>query len=98
MPSEEKSTPKKRRTLAAKIANVLAYILVSLFFLFVLIIVLIQTPPVQNFARGKIQSFLQDKLKTKVLIGKIDISFPNSVLLKNVYIEDQTKDTLLSGG
>ena len=28
----------------------------------------------------------------------MNINFPNSVTLKNVYIEDQTKDTLISGG
>ncbi|MGI8582857.1 MAG: translocation/assembly module TamB domain-containing protein [Chitinophagaceae bacterium] len=82
----------------AKIANVLSFILVSIVLLFFLLVVLIQTAPVQNFLRGKVQSYLQNKLKTKVEIGKLDISFPNSILLKNVYIEDQTKDTLLAGG
>ncbi|MEO5781909.1 MAG: translocation/assembly module TamB domain-containing protein, partial [Ginsengibacter sp.] len=82
----------------AKIANVLSYILVSLIFLIVLVFVFLQTPPGQNFLRGKVESYLQNKLKTKVVIGKMDISFPNSIALKNVYIEDQTKDTLISGG
>lgn len=94
----DKSAPKKKRSVAAKIANILAYIIVSIIFLAFLLVILVQTAPVQNFARKKIQSYLQHKLKTRVEIGKIDISFPNSLLLKNVYIEDQTKDTLLSGG
>ena len=97
MQSKEKSLPKKR-SVAAKIANVLAYILVSLILLFILAVIILQTPQGQKFVRGKVQSYLQNKLKTKVEIGKLDISFPNSILLKNVYIEDQTKDTLISGG
>lgn len=98
MQSQEKSLPKKQRTVTAKIANVLAYILISLLALFLLVFLFVQTPPGQNFVRGKVESFLQNKLKTKVVIGKLDINFPNSLLLKNVYIEDQTKDTLISGG
>ncbi len=87
-----------RRTVLAKIANVLSYVLVSLFFIIVLAVILIQTTPVQNFARGKIETYLQKKLQTSVTIGELRVRFPNSVLLKNVYIEDQTKDTLFSGG
>ena len=98
MQSKDKSLPQKHRTVVAKIANVLSYILVSLIFLIVLVFLFLQTPPGQNFIRGKVETYLQNKLHTKVLIGKLDISFPNSVLLKNVYIEDQTKDTLISGG
>ena len=98
MESTDKSLPKKHRTVVAKIANVLSYIIVSLIFLIVLVFLFLQTPPGQNFLRGKVESYLQNKLKTKVVIGKMDISFPNSIALKNVYIEDQTKDTLISGG
>jgi hypothetical protein len=32
-----------------------------------------------------------------VAIGKINIGIPNKILLENIYIEDQQKDTLLSG-
>ena len=98
MQSTDKSLPKKERSPVAKIADVLSYILVSLILLVILVFVLLQTPPGQNFIRGKVQSFLEHKLKTKVVIGKMDLSFPSSLTLRNVYIEDQTKDTLISGG
>ena len=98
MEIKDNPQPKKRRTLAGKIANVFSYILVSLVFLILLLVLSLQTSPVQNFARGKVENFLEKKLKTRVDIGKLNINFPNSVLLKNVYIEDQTKDTLVSGG
>ncbi|MEO7802884.1 MAG: AsmA family protein, partial [Ginsengibacter sp.] len=98
MESKENAQPTKRRTVLGKIANVISYILVIVVFLIILITLSLQLAPVQNFVRGKAQSFLQNKLKTKVLIGKLDVDFPSSVLLKNIYIEDQTRDTLLSGG
>ncbi|AEW02073.1 protein of unknown function DUF490 [Niastella koreensis GR20-10] len=63
-----------------------------------LIAVLVQTPPVQNFARKKVQAYLQNKLGTRFEIGRLRIGFPSSVVLDNVYVEDKTKDTLLYGG
>jgi len=63
-----------------------------------LIAVLVQTPPVQNFARKKVQAWLQHKLGTRFEIGHLHIGFPSSVVLDNVYVEDKTKDTLLYGG
>ncbi len=76
---------------------VLKTILFVLLFL-VLIAGLILTPPVQNFIRGKAVAYLEKKLQTKVAVGKIYIGFPKNVVIENVYIEDQAKDTLLAGG
>jgi translocation and assembly module TamB len=80
---------------AAKIfLKTLLWLVVSL----LVIVLLIQTPPVQNFARKKVQAFLQKKLDTRVEIGKIFIRLPSSVLIERVYLEDKQKDTLLYGG
>ncbi len=98
MQPTDKSLPPKNKPVVAKIAKVLSYILVTVVLLFFLVFILVQTPPGQNFIKGKVQKFLTKKLNTRVEIGKLDIRFPNSIVLKNVYIEDQTKDTLLSGG
>ena len=64
----------------------------------VLIILLIQTGPVQNYGRGKIESYLENKLHTKVRIGNLYIGFPTRIIIKNIYLEDQRKDTLVYGG
>ena len=56
------------------------------------------TPPVQSFLTVKVENFLEEKLQTKVEIGRISITLPNKLSLQNVYLEDQSKDTLLSGG
>ncbi|MEI2747476.1 MAG: hypothetical protein V9E88_01790 [Ferruginibacter sp.] len=47
--------------------------------------------------KNKIESYLEDKLKTKVDIGALDYRLPQWISLKKIYIEDRNKDTLLSG-
>src|SRR5215213_8377537 len=81
-----------------KTLRLFAKVVIGILLLIILVFILIQTPPVQNFARKKIQSWLSTKLDTRVSIGKLYIGFPNSVSLQNVYIEDRQKDTLLYGG
>ena len=93
------TTPtEKKRYLWNVVGNVFVIFVLSIFFLIILAIILVQTAPVQNYARGKIQNYLEKKLNTKVAIGKLNIHFPNSISLKEVFIADQSKDTLLSGG
>ena len=62
-----------------------------------LILVLIQTGPVQNYGRGKIEAYLERKLHTRVRIGNLYIGFPSRIILQNIYLEDQSKDTLIAG-
>ena len=80
-----------------KVLRLFAKVLIGILALIVLIFILIQTPPVQNFARKKVQSYLQHKLQTKVTIGKLYIGLPDIISLQDVYIEDKAKDTLLAG-
>ncbi len=80
-----------------RVGRIFIKILIGILSFFIVLILLIQAPPVQNFARKKIVAFLENKLKTRVAIGKINIGIPNKVLLENIYIEDRQKDTLLSG-
>jgi hypothetical protein len=63
-----------------------------------LILLLIQTGPVQNYGRGKIEAYLENKLHTRVRIGNLYIDFPSRIIIKNIYLEDRGKDTLISGG
>jgi translocation and assembly module TamB len=94
----KKEVTKKKRSFLFKLAKVFAWILASLIFLIVLALILIQTSFVQNFARQKIVSYLEHKLKTKVEIGKLTVKFPTALSLQNVFFEDQSKDTLVYGG
>ncbi len=81
-----------------KILKVFAWIIGIVIFLILLVYILIQVPAVQNFAKNKIVSYVQGKIKTKVAIGKLSLDFPKRLVLENVYFEDQKKDTLLYGG
>src|SRR5689334_1883219 len=66
--------------------------------LFIVVVLLILTPPVQNFLRKKAVTYLENKLHTKVQVGRIYIGLPKKIVVEDVYLEDQKKDTLLSAG
>jgi len=80
-----------------RIFKTFLWIIGSIIGLIFLLLLLIQIPFVQNFAKDKAVVFLQDKIKTKVEIGTIDIAFPKKIILNDVYFEDQSNDTLLAG-
>jgi len=73
------------------------WIIASVIFLVLLVVILIQVPSVQNFAKDKAVTFLQNKIHTKVKIGHISLGLPKLLVLEDVYFEDQKKDTLLAG-
>ena len=93
MTISEKAKKVIRRILRITITTVLVILGIL-----ILILVLIQTSPVQNYGRGKIEAYLENKLHTKVRIGNLYINFPSRIILKNIYLEDRSKDTLVSGG
>ena len=86
------------KTIVRKTLKIFAWIVGIIIFLILLVYVLIQVPAVQNFAKDKAVAYLQNKIKTKVAIGKLSLDFPKRLVLDNVYFEDQKKDTLLYGG
>ncbi len=92
----ESSRP-AHRSIYRKVGKILLKILLGFFVLLLIIILLVQTPYVQNIARGKAQKYLSEKLKTRVEIGKLYIGFPQTIELSNIYIEDRQKDTLVAG-
>lgn len=73
------------------------WIIASVILLVLLIVILIQVPAVQNFAKDKAVTFLQNKIHTKVKIGHISLGLPKLLVLEDVYFEDQKKDTLIAG-
>lgn len=94
----EEKIPTNHKSVAGKVLRFLFKTVLIIILLIATVALLILTPPVQNFAREKATAWLTNKLHTKVDIGRIYIGFPKKVVLENVYIEDQKKDTLLSGG
>lgn len=79
-----------------KILKFLIYFVFTIIGIFLLLILVLQIPKVQYYVKEKTVSFLENKIKTKVNIDKIEIGLPKLIILEGVYIEDQSKKVLLS--
>ncbi|HSN48200.1 MAG TPA: AsmA family protein, partial [Flavobacterium sp.] len=87
----------KQAPLLKKTLRVLLWCFISIIALLLLLVILIQVPSFQNFAKDKAVTYLQNKIKTKVSLNRISVNFPKEIVLEGFYFEDQKKDTLLSG-
>ncbi|WP_294187410.1 translocation/assembly module TamB domain-containing protein [uncultured Sphingobacterium sp.] len=63
----------------------------------ILIVFLIRLPSVQNYIAGKVTQYVEGKIGTPVKIGYINIDFPKKLVLQDIYLADQSKDTLAAG-
>lgn len=70
------------------------WILIFIIGLVILIVIALQFPKVQHFAAQKGASYLSSTLDTKVEIGGFTTDWRNTLVLKDVYVEDQQQDTL----
>jgi translocation and assembly module TamB len=77
------------------LVKVLGWLIASLLFIVILAILLIRLPSVQNKLTQKAISFLEKKIGTQVQLEHIFISFPKKIVLKGLYLKDQSADTLL---
>ncbi|HEY1031281.1 MAG TPA: translocation/assembly module TamB domain-containing protein [Flavipsychrobacter sp.] len=66
--------------------------------LVILLVVLINFTPVQNFIARKAASILAEKLQTTVSLKYVRIDFANHVVIEGLYIQDKANDTLLYAG
>ena len=80
-----------------KIGKIILRIILLFLALFLLLVIALQIPIVQNFVKDRAVVYLENKIKTKVEVGSIEIGLPKKIILKDVYFEDQSKDTLLAG-
>lgn len=87
--------PKKRKSIVKRFFKFLLYIVVTFIALNVLLYALLSIPFVQqkivNFAVGK----LKTTLNTEVSIDEVRFRLFNHAVLRGIYIEDQSQDTLL---
>ena len=56
---------------------------------------LLDIPSVQNYVVDRAMSFFSRKLETRVEIGRIDLDLFSRVCIRDFYVEDYQKDTLL---
>lgn len=90
--------PKKKQPTWKRLTRIVVKTILFLLLFFILVVLLVLTPPVQNFIRKKAVTYLENKLHTKVQVGRIYIGLPKKVVIEDIYIEDRQKDTLLAGG
>lgn len=83
----------KRKTLKAILWTVVGFVL-----LFLIAAVLVQVPAIQNKIIRFATAFVGNKTHTKVEIKHVGISFPKSVVVEGLFLEDTQKDTLLYAG
>ncbi len=83
------------KRIVVTVSKVFLWIILSLILLLIAIIIAIQIPAVQNSVTQKAVHFVSDKTHTKVTLGHINIGFPKSIVLKDLFLEDLKHDTLL---
>ncbi len=81
--------------LLKRILKFFVWVVISVLAIFIILLLLIRLPSVQNFAIDKVVSFVSNKTGTKVTIGNIYIGFPSTVIINEIFLDDLNKDTLL---
>jgi len=66
--------------------------------LFLVVAGIIQIPAVQNKIIHYATTFVSNKTHTRVEIKNVSISFPKSVVIEGLYLDDLKKDTLVYAG
>ncbi|HAH26222.1 MAG TPA: hypothetical protein DCL77_21070, partial [Prolixibacteraceae bacterium] len=81
-----------------KTLQVILWVISSLVFIFLLLAILIQVPSIQTRVVQYATSYVSNKTHTKVEIKHLSISFPKSIVLEGLFLEDLNKDTLVYAG
>ncbi|MBP7554977.1 MAG: translocation/assembly module TamB domain-containing protein [Chitinophagaceae bacterium] len=81
-----------------KAGRILLKTLLWIFLLIIVLFLLLLTPPVQQFVTKKATRYLENKLDTRVSIGRLFVTLGGRIALDDVYIEDRQRDTLLAAG
>src|SRR6187397_162040 len=79
----------------ARRAGIFIAIVIGLLIAFVLFL---HTTAGRSLVRKKLESFLEKKWNTEVLVQNVDYRLPDWIALEGVIILDKKKDTLLNGG
>ncbi len=80
------------------IFKTLLWLIAGIISLGIVLVIIVQLPPVQNFAASKAVNYLSEKLNTRVELESISIGIPKTINIKGLYLEDLQNDTLLYAG
>jgi len=73
----------------------LMYLFIALVVIVIGVYIAFQSGTVQTYTIKKITAWFAKKYHTEIRIGRVDISFFNKLVLEDVFIADQAKDTIL---
>jgi hypothetical protein len=85
----------KLESYTRKTIKAIIWVVASLVLVFIIIALLIQIPAIQTKIVHYATTFISNKTHTKVEIKSVSISFPKSVVIKGLYLEDLKQDTLV---
>lgn len=75
--------------------KVLGWITLSILTLLIVTILLIRLPGVQQKITQRAVTFLKNKIGTEVRLNRAFVAFPKQIVLEGLYVEDQSRDTLI---
>ncbi|WP_273216104.1 translocation/assembly module TamB domain-containing protein [Runella zeae] len=81
-----------------KAGRIILFIFLGLLLFLGTAIVWLQTGAGQDWLTRRVVSYLRQKLQTRVEVAQVRFQLPDWVELKEVYLEDKHRDTLLAGG
>ena len=89
MNTTEQPIPKKSRF------RWIGWVIASPFILFAVLAILLYLPPIQNFLVGKAATYASQATGMNISVGRIALSFPLDLIIKDVQATTSEKDTLL---
>lgn len=78
-----------------KILKIFLITVLSIILLVAALIFSLRFPATQNYLKGHLVSYLENKVKTEVKIGRVYVAFPNTLEMQDLYLRGQKVDTLL---
>ncbi|MGI9526318.1 MAG: translocation/assembly module TamB domain-containing protein [Weeksellaceae bacterium] len=78
-----------------KILKVAGYVVLAILILLIILVFSLRIPAVQNQVKNYVVNYLEDKIDTEVSLERVYVDFPSSIVLENLHLHGQKKDTLL---
>ncbi len=86
---------KFKKKYITKPLRILGYVLIGIIGFVIILGVLIQTAPVQRYAKNKALAYLRAKIDTKIEMQTLRLSLWSGLTIEKFYAEDKAGDTLL---
>ena len=93
-----KQLPTRTDRIVKKVKHIINWFVWSLLALHILFLIVIHIPFVQSFIGDKAASALSEKLGTQVSLGRVEIGFPNRIILDQIDIADQSNEKMFHAG